>query len=91
MDTFISILGSESGNMALKIMATGGVYLGGGIPPKILPMLMDGRFLEAFAQKGRFNTLLRKMRVAVILNPKAALFGAARFGMNQMAQSWNEG
>jgi glucokinase len=85
MDTFVKILGSETGNLALKIMATGGVYLGGGIPPKILSRLMDGRFLDAFTRKGRFKPVLEKMNIAVILNPKAALYGAARFGIHQIA------
>jgi glucokinase len=77
--TFVSVLGSETANMALKVFATGGVYLGGGIPPKILPRLQDGLFLEAFTRKGRFSELLHTVPVAVILQEKAALFGAARY------------
>jgi len=82
LDTFISILGAEAGNMALKVLASGGVYLGGGIPPRILPVLESGRFMEAFQRKGRLSDLLSWMPVHVILNPKVALLGAARYGFN---------
>jgi glucokinase len=82
LDTFVSILGAESGNMALKVLATGGVYLGGGIPPHILPALKQECFLEAFRYKGRFADLLARVPVHVILNPKAALLGAACHGLN---------
>jgi glucokinase len=81
LKTFVSILGAECGNMALKVLATGGVYLGGGIPPRILPALEDPAFLEAFRHKGRFRELLTQMPVHVILNPKAALLGAASYGL----------
>lgn len=77
LNTFVSILGAEAGNLALKVLATGGVYLGGGIPPRILSVLENGRFMEAFVRKGRMSGLLSKMPVHVILNPKAALLGAA--------------
>ncbi len=76
---FVSILGAEAGNMALKVLASGGVYLGGGIPPRILPMLKTEVFLHSFSNKGRFSAMLRQFPVHVILNSKAALFGAARF------------
>lgn len=81
LDTFVSILGAEAGNLALKVLATGGVYLGGGIPPRILPALEDGRFMQAFVKKGRFSDLLGRMPVHVILNPKSALLGAACHGL----------
>jgi glucokinase len=81
LDTFISILGAEAGNLALKVMATGGVYLGGGIPPRILPALEQGRFLEAFHHKGRFSDMLMNVPVHVILNSDLALFGAACYGL----------
>ena len=74
---FVSVLGAASGNLALSGMATGGVYLGGGIPPKILPAIKDGVFMKAFTDKGRFKDLLEKIPVRVILNDKAALLGAA--------------
>ena len=81
LKTFVSILGSEAGNMALKVLARGGVYLGGGIPPKILPALMDGIFMNAFTDKGRFSEMLRQIPVYVILNEKTALFGAACYAL----------
>ena len=80
MDAFVTILGAEAGNLALKVMATGGVFLAGGIPPRILPMLTDGRFMEAFLRKGRFAKLLRNVRVHVITNPDVALLGAGHYG-----------
>jgi glucokinase len=81
LNTFISILGNEAGNIALKAMATGGVYLGGGIPPRILPKLKEGGFMAAYTNKGRFSDLLSHIPVYVILNDKAALLGAAYYGM----------
>jgi glucokinase len=81
LQIFISILGAETGNLALKLLATGGVYLGGGIPPRILPALQDGRFYQAFLHKGRFAELLRRIPVKVILNAKSALLGAAAYGL----------
>jgi len=81
LNTFVSILGSEAGNLALKVMATGGVYLGGGIPPKILAKLKDGTFMASFVNKGRFADLLAHIPVYVILNDKTALFGAACYGL----------
>jgi glucokinase len=81
LNTFVSILGAEAGNLALKVLASGGVYLGGGIPPRILPALEQGRFMEAFQRKGRMSDLLARMPVHVILNPKVALLGAACHGL----------
>ena len=78
LNVFVSILGAVSGNLALTGMTTGGVYLGGGIPPKILPVLEKGRFMESFISKGRFRAVLEKIPVRVILNDKAALLGAAQ-------------
>jgi glucokinase len=78
---FISALGAEAGNLALKVMATGGVYLGGGIPPRILPLLDKGSFFEGFTNKGRFSELVSRIPVHVILNPKTALMGAALHGL----------
>jgi glucokinase len=77
LDIFVSVLGAVSGNLALTGMTTGGVYLGGGIPPKILPKLDEAAFMRAFTNKGRFKDLLEKIPVRVILNDKAALLGAA--------------
>ncbi|MCB0083009.1 MAG: glucokinase, partial [Caldilineaceae bacterium] len=80
LELFLGILGSEAGNMALKVLATGGVYLGGGIPPRILAALQQPTFMQAFLNKGRLSTVLQEMPVHVILNPKAALLGAAYHG-----------
>jgi len=74
---FARLYGAEAGNLALKVMSRGGLYLGGGIAPKILPLLQDGTFLDAFLNKGRMRPLLEAMPVRVILNDRAALFGAA--------------
>lgn len=81
LDRFASILGSEAGNLALKILATRGVYLGGGIPPRILTYLKKASFMHAFVRKGRFSSLLSKVPVHVIMHPEVALFGAARHGL----------
>lgn len=83
LNAFISILGAEAGNLALKVMATGGVYIGGGIPPRILPKLKSerSRFIDAFTQKGRFAEVVSQIPVYVILNDKAALFGTACYGL----------
>jgi glucokinase len=78
LDLFISILGAEAGNLALKLLATGGIYLGGGIPPRILPQIEASDFLSSFQRKGRFAPLLARMPVHIILSPQAALYGAAR-------------
>ena len=84
LEMFVAILGGEAGNMALKVLATGGVYLGGGIPPRILPVLEKDAFLAAFTAKGRFAALLKNVPVHVILNPKAALLGAASYGLARL-------
>jgi len=84
LDIFIAALGAEAGNLALKVVATGGVYLGGGIPPRILPQLDAGRFMQMFAGKGRFESLLNDIPVKVITN-QAALLGAALYGLDQLS------
>jgi len=78
LNVFVSILGATAGNLALTSMTTGGVYLGGGIPPKILPALKGDPFMKAFTSKGRFEGLMKRIPVNVILNDKAALIGAAQ-------------
>jgi glucokinase len=78
LDLFVDCLGSETGNLALKVMATGGVFIAGGIAPKILPRLRDGRLVRAFLAKGRMLPLLAAMPVHVVLEPRLALVGAAR-------------
>lgn len=82
LSLFISILGAEAGNMALKVMASGGVYLGGGIPPRIIAALQKGRFMESFRRKGRMSGLMERIPVHVIMNTRAALLGAAIHGMD---------
>jgi glucokinase len=77
LDLFVSILGAAAGNLALTGLTRGGMYLGGGIAPKILPKLQDGLFMNAFVDKGRFRPLLEQTPVRVVLNDKAALLGAA--------------
>lgn len=84
LDLFLSILGAEAGNLALKVLATGGVYLGGGIPVHIAPALENGHFMATFTRKGRFADLLRRVPVHVIVRP-ATLIGAANYGMELMA------
>jgi glucokinase len=76
---FLDILADEASNLALKVLSTGGVYLGGGIPPRILSALQKPRFMEVFSSKGRFSSLMRQMPVHVIRNPQTALYGAAYF------------
>ena len=81
---FVSILGAEAGNLALRYLAAGGVYLGGGIPPKILPALSDGTFLQSFREKGRFSNMMNQVPAFVILNSRAALYGAARMAARKI-------
>jgi len=78
LDIFVAIFGAEAGNLGLKLKATGGVFLAGGIAPKILPKLQTSTFLEAFLGKGRLRRLMEIMPVSVITNDKLALLGAAR-------------
>jgi glucokinase len=77
LNMFVSIFGAAAGNFALLGMTTGGIFLGGGISPKILPKLKEDIFIKAFVNKGRFKGFLEKIPVKVILNDKAALIGAA--------------
>ena len=74
---FMEILGDQTGNLALTVLATGGVYLGGGIPARILPQLQKGPFMKFFRDKGRFSAMMADIPVHVIFNPKAALYGTA--------------
>ena len=78
LDMLVVAYGALAGNLALLGTATGGIYLGGGIAPKILPRLVLGPFMQAFIAKGRFVPYLEKIPVRVILNDQAALLGAAR-------------
>jgi glucokinase len=74
---FVKIYGAAAGNFALTALAVGGVFIGGGIAPKILPRLKDGPFLEAFASKGRFSEAMHRIPVNVVMAPDVALLGAA--------------
>lgn len=78
LDIFVRLYGAEAGNLALKLFATGGVYVAGGIAPKILPRLRSGGFMEAFLAKGRHADLLGAIPVKVVLEPRTALIGASR-------------
>jgi glucokinase len=83
LDVWISVYGAEAGNLALKAMALGGIFLGGGISPKILPKLTGPKFMEAFLNKGRLRPVLENISVQVITNDKAGLLGAARYAANK--------
>jgi glucokinase len=77
LDLFASVYGAEAGNLALKAMTLNGVYLGGGIAPKLLAKLKDGTFMKAFINNGRYKNLLSSIPVKVIMNQQTALLGAA--------------
>jgi glucokinase len=83
LDIFIATFGAAAGNLALNVLSTGGVYLAGGIPPRIVPALQNGRFMEAFLRKGRLSELLASLPVHVILS-RAALLGAAAHGLEMV-------
>lgn len=79
LDLFVSVYGSEAGNLALKSLSTGGVYIGGGIAPKILEKIKEGPFLKSFTNKGRLSVMVAQMPVKVILNDKHPLLGCANY------------
>ena len=83
LDIFVRALGTVTGNMAVTLLPTGGIYLGGGIPPRILKRLARPDFLGTIADKGRFSSLCANMPVHVILDPQAALHGAAWYGFEK--------
>ncbi|MFI0348011.1 MAG: glucokinase [Chthoniobacterales bacterium] len=85
MDIFTRVLGAEAGNLALKTMATGGVFLAGGIPRQILEHLRRPLFLESFLNKGRMRPLMETMPLCVLLNDDAGLLGAARYGARMLS------
>ena len=84
LDLFVSVYGAQAGNLALTFKATGGVFVGGGIAPKIIDKLKDGTFMTAFKDKGRLSPLVTAAPVTVIMNPKTALLGAANFAARQI-------
>jgi glucokinase len=86
MDMFVSAYGAEAGNLALKVLSVGGLYIGGGIAPRILEKLKDGTFMKAFTDKGRLSQLLINMPVRVILEPRAAQLGAAAYAEARAAE-----
>lgn len=77
LQMFVELYGAEAGNLALKMLPYGGLYVAGGIAPKILPLLTDGRFLNAFGRKGRMSHLLELVPLHIVLNPQVGLIGAA--------------
>lgn len=83
LELFVSILGAEAGNLALRTLARGGVYLGGGIPRQIIPKLQDSSFRDSFCAKGRFQEFLAQIPIYVILNDNAPLLGAAQIAMDR--------
>ena len=86
LDIFVSAYGAEAGNLALKVLAHGGVYIGGGIAPKILKKMQSGTFMEAFCDKGRMHDLVAQMPVRIILESRAALMGAAAYAEARAAR-----
>jgi glucokinase len=76
LDVFVSAYGAFAGNVALATLAHGGVYIAGGIAPKMVAKLQDGSFIRAFTDKGRFSELLKTMPVHVVMNPCVGLYGA---------------
>jgi len=86
LDLMVSIYGAEAGNLALKVLSVGGMYVGGGIAPRIIEKLKDGTFVKAFQDKGRLSQLLINMPVRVILESSAALMGAAAYAEARAAE-----
>jgi glucokinase len=86
LDMFVSAYGAEAGNLALKVLSVGGLYVGGGIAPRILEKLKDGTFMKAFSDKGRLSQLLAHMPVRVILESRTALLGAAAYAEARAAE-----
>jgi len=84
LEFFARAYGAEAGNLALVLLATGGMYIGGGIAPRILPILRRGGFLEAFQAKGRYDGMLEQIAVRIILDEHCALRGAARFALTEL-------
>jgi glucokinase len=85
VDLLVSILASEAGNLALKVLATGGVYLAGGVALHLLNLLQKPRFVETFTRKGRFKDLMERMPIHIITT-RAALLGAATFGLQSLSK-----
>jgi len=90
LDMFVAVYGAEAGNLALRGKTLGGVYIGGGIAPKIISKLKDGSFMAAFADKGRYRDFLRSIPVRVVLNEEAGLLGAAAYAARQSSSAGSE-
>jgi len=86
LDMVVSVYGAEAGNLALKVLSVGGLYVGGGIAPRILEKLKDGTFMKSFTDKGRLSQLLINMPVRIILDSRAALLGAAAYAEARAAE-----
>lgn len=85
VDLLVSILASEAGNLALKVVATGGVYLAGGIALHLVKLLQKPQFVQTFTRKGRFKDLMERMPIHIIITTRAALLGAATFGLQRLS------
>ena len=86
LEHFCSIYGAEAGNVALKFLAVGGIYVSGGIAPRILPMLRSGGFERAFLDKGRLRAVIESIPVHVVLDPATPLWGAAAVGLRRSSE-----
>jgi glucokinase len=84
LDLFATLYGAEAGNLALKAMALGGIFVAGGIAPKIFPKLADGTFMNAFADKGTMRSVLERIPVKVVQNPKIGLLGSAHYARERL-------
>jgi glucokinase len=85
VELFVSIYGSEAGNLALKYLARGGVYLGGGLAPRLLPFFKSSAFMSAFTAKGRFSSFMQEISIQLVLEDETALLGAAHYARSQYA------
>jgi glucokinase len=83
IETVVSIMGSEAGNLALKVMAVGGVYLAGGIPNHVVPVLKSPRFLQSFRSKGRFSEMMSRIPVHLMISKVVGIAGAAAYGLRR--------
>jgi glucokinase len=86
LDMVVSAYGAEAGNLALKVLSVGGLYVGGGIAPRLLEKLKDGSFMKSFTDKGRLSQLLINMPVRIILESRAAVLGAAAYAEARAAE-----
>jgi glucokinase len=87
LEIFVSTLGAEAGNMALRFMATGGIYVAGGLPPRIVPFLKQPAFMDAFRRKGRLSEMVAQIPVHVVLNQAAPLLGAAYYARKASSEA----